>query len=133
MVSAHWTAPLMTPVMLGQYWRGSKKACICARRLPFNSRHQWSTPLWQNFYFILGDENIGIKSERLKGELLSKAPTKHGSIIPHICHLFYTGRIFESQYFTPKNYEKHPKITTNSPKKCEICSFRIQSGIFFYT
>ena len=43
--------------------------------------------------------------------------------IPHICNLFYTGRILESQYFTPKNYEQHPKITTNSPKKCKICSF----------
>ena len=43
--------------------------------------------------------------------------------IPHICPFFYTGRIFESQYFTPKNYEKHPKITTNCPKKSKICSF----------
>ena len=25
MVSAHWTAPLMTPVMLGQYWREVRK------------------------------------------------------------------------------------------------------------
>ena len=51
--------------------------------------------------------------------------TWHGdwTIIPHICHFFYTGRIFEYQYFTPKNYEKHPKITRNSPKKCKICSF----------
>ena len=39
--------------------------------------------------------------------------------IPHICHFFYIGRIFESQYFTPKKYEKHPKITTNSP--CGAC------------
>ena len=28
--------------------------------------------------------------------------------IPHICHFFYTGRIFEFQSFTPKNYAKHP-------------------------
>ena len=43
--------------------------------------------------------------------------------IPHICHFFYTGRIFESLYFTPKIYEKHPKITVTSPKKCKICCF----------
>ena len=24
---------------------------------------------------------------------------------------------------TPKNYEKHPKTTANSPQKCKICSF----------
>ena len=59
--------------------------------------------------------------------------------IPHICHFFYTGRIFESQYFTPKNYEKHPKITTNCPKKCKICSFSrsiwkiLHRTEFFYT
>ncbi len=51
--------------------------------------------------------------------------------IPHICHFFYTGRIFESQFFTPKNYEKHPKITTNCPKKYKICSFPVQSGKFY--
>ena len=36
----------------------------------------------------------------------------------HICHFFYTGRIFESQYFTPKNYKKR-----HCPQKCKICSF----------
>ena len=41
----------------------------------------------------------------------------------HICHFFYTGRIFESQYFTPTNYKKHPKVTTNCPQKCKICIF----------
>ena len=41
----------------------------------------------------------------------------------HTCHFYYTGRIFYYQYFTPKNYEKHHKITTNSPKKCEMCIF----------
>ena len=51
--------------------------------------------------------------------------------IPPICHFFYTGQIFLKQYFTPKNYEKHPKITTNSPKKCKIYSFCIQSEIFY--
>ena len=43
--------------------------------------------------------------------------------IPHICHFFYTGRIFKSQYSTPINYKKHPKITTYIPKKCKICIF----------
>merc|ERR1711989_271582 len=43
--------------------------------------------------------------------------------IPHICHFFYTGRIFESQTFTPKNYKIHPKITTNTPKKRKYALF----------
>ena len=47
----------------------------------------------------------------------------HTICIPHICHFFYNGRSFESWYFTPKNYEKHPKITAHSPKKCKICIF----------
>ena len=48
----------------------------------------------------------------------------------HTSYFFYTGRIFQSQYFTPKNYEKHPKITTNCPKKCKKCIFYVQSGKF---
>ena len=61
------------------------------------------------------------------------------SAIPHICHFFYTGRIFESQIFTPKNYAKHPKITTNTPKKCTTCSSSrsiwkiLHRTEFFYT
>ena len=51
--------------------------------------------------------------------------------IPHICHFFYTGRIFESQYFTPKNYEKHPQITTNCPKSAKYAVFCVQSGKFY--
>ena len=43
-----------------------------------------------------------------------------------IFHFFYTGRIFEFQSCLPKNYAKHPKITTNTKycttKKCKICS-----------
>ena len=59
--------------------------------------------------------------------------------IPHIYHFFYTGRIFESQIFTPKNYAKHPKITTNTPKKCTTCSSSrsiwkiLHRTEFFYT
>ena len=47
--------------------------------------------------------------------------SRKGPIL-HICHFFYTGRIFEYQIFTPKNYVKHPKITTITPHKCKICS-----------
>ena len=39
---------------------------------------------------------------------------------PHICHFFYTGKFFESYYFTPKKLWKTP---TNYSKKCKICSF----------
>ena len=52
--------------------------------------------------------------------------------IPHICHFFYIGRIFKSHFFTPQNYEKRPKITTNSPKKCRICSFSLSIWNFFH-
>ena len=55
----------------------------------------------------------------------------HHQSIPHICHFFYTGMIFESQYFTPKNYNKHPKITTNNPQKCKICIFLRSIWKFF--
>ena len=70
----------------------------------------------------------------------SRPRSKPGSIgIPHISHFFYTGRILESQYFTPINYEKHPKITTICTKKCKICSFLrliwkiLHRTEFFYT
>ena len=47
----------------------------------------------------------------------------YDKIIPHICNFFYSGRIFESLYFTPSNYEKHLKITTKCPQKCKTCRF----------
>ena len=71
--------------------------------------------------------------------LASKASISLIATIPHICHFFHTGRIFESQYFIPKNYEKHPKIRTNSHQKCKICIFSrsiwnfLHRTEFFYT
>ena len=53
--------------------------------------------------------------------------------------IFYTGKIFETQIFTPKNCAKQPKITTNTPKKCKICSSSrsiwkiLHRTEFFYT
>ena len=37
------------------------------------------------------------------------ACTHTHTTIPHICHFFYTGRIFESQIFTPKLQQIPPK------------------------
>ena len=66
-------------------------------------------------------------------------PFQYILVIHHICHIFYTGRIFEYQIFTPKNYVKHPKITTITPHKCKICSSShsiwkiLHRTEFFYT
>ena len=55
---------------------------------------------------------------------LGKPPQKIG--IPHICHFFYTGRIFENQILHPKKRLKAPKTLKMSLKKSNIC-------IFFYS
>ena len=42
--------------------------------------------------------------------------------IPHICHFFYTGRIFENQIWPPKKRLKAPK-TLKMSNKSKICIF----------
>ena len=53
---------------------------------------------------------------------------KHNGPIPHICHFFYTGRIFENQILHPKKRLKAPKTLKMSLKKSNICIFFTQSG-----
>ena len=48
--------------------------------------------------------------------------------IPHICHFFYTDRIFENQILHPKKRLKAPKTLKMSLKKSNICIFFTQSG-----
>jgi len=43
--------------------------------------------------------------------------------IPHICHFFYTDRIFENQILHPKKRLKAPKTLKMSLKKSNICIF----------
>ena len=50
------------------------------------------------------------------------------SHIPHICHFFYTGRIFENQILHPKKRLKAPKTLKMSLKKSNTCIFFTQSG-----
>ena len=50
----------------------------------------------------------------LVARLNTKCQRCNALCIPHICNLFYTSRIFESQYL--KKYEKHPKIMKNIQK-----------------
>ena len=45
--------------------------------------------------------------------------------IPHICHFFYTGRIFENQILHPKKRLKAPKTLKMSLKKSNICIFSL--------
>ena len=48
--------------------------------------------------------------------------------MPHICHFFYTDRIFENQILHPKKRLKAPKTLKMSLKKSNICIFFTQSG-----
>ena len=50
-------------------------------------------------------ETPEVRSDKRRTAAKAAAAT---ATIPHICHFFYTGRIFEFQSFTPKNYAKHP-------------------------
>ena len=50
---------------------------------------------------------------------------KHNGPIPHICHFFYTGRIFENQILHPKKRLKAPKTLKMSLKKSNICIFSL--------
>ena len=45
--------------------------------------------------------------------------------IPHICHFFYTGKIFENQILHPKKRLKAPKTLKMSLKKSNICIFSL--------
>ena len=45
--------------------------------------------------------------------------------IPHICHFFYTGRIFENQILHPKKRLKAKKTLKMSLKKSNICIFSL--------
>ena len=49
--------------------------------------------------------------------------TLYKHCIPHICHFFYTGRIFENQILHPKKRLKAPKTLKMSLKKSNIRSF----------
>ena len=48
--------------------------------------------------------------------------------IPHICHFFYTDRIFENQILHPKKRLKAPKTLKMSLKNSNIWIFFTQSG-----
>ena len=48
--------------------------------------------------------------------------------IPHICHFFYTDRIFENQILHQKKRLNTPKTLKMSLKKSNICIFFTQSG-----
>ena len=71
MVSAHWTAPVMTPVMLGQYWGEVRKHVYAPADFYSPDRPPRTIHPWQTFYFILAHGNIGIVTERFD-ELGSK-------------------------------------------------------------
>ena len=43
--------------------------------------------------------------------------------IPHICHFFYTDRIFENPNFTPKKTTKGTKSTKNVSEKVKYMHF----------
>ena len=43
--------------------------------------------------------------------------------IPHICHFFYTSKIFENQILHPKKRLKAPKTLKMSLRKSIICIF----------
>ena len=43
--------------------------------------------------------------------------------IPHICHFFYTDRIFENPNFTPKKTTKGTKNTKNVSEKVKYMHF----------
>ena len=44
-------------------------------------------------------------------------------LIPHICHFFYTNRIFENQNFTPKKTTKGTKNAKNVSEKVKYMHF----------
>ena len=48
-------------------------------------------------------------------------------LIPHICHLFYTSRIFENQILHPKKTTKDTKNTKNVSEKVECMQFFFNS------
>ena len=50
------------------------------------------------------------------------------SHIPHICHFFYTGRIFENQILHRKKTTKGTKNTKNVSEKVKYMHFFTQSG-----
>ena len=51
--------------------------------------------------------------------------TLYKHCIPHTCHFFYTGRIFENQILHPKKPLKAPKTLKMSLKKLNICIFSL--------
>ena len=64
------------------------------------------------------------------GHLVGKSDVEDDDAvdIPHICHFFYTDRIFENQILHPKKRLKAPKTLKMSLKKSNICIFFTQSG-----
>ena len=57
----------------------------------------------------------------------SSEPTHPSSLtltlMPYICHFFYTDRIFENQILHPKKTTKDTKNTKNVSEKSNVCSF----------
>ena len=53
---------------------------------------------------------------------------KNAVTIPHICHFFYTDRIFEDQILHPKKTTKGTKNTKNVSEKVKYMHFFTQSG-----
>ena len=62
-------------------------------------------------------------SREPRGRLHSLAVEILILIIPHICHFFYTGRIFENQILHPRKRLKTQKTLKMSLKKSNVCSF----------
>ena len=62
------------------------------------------------------------------GVLMYSANGRRGHPIPHICHFFYLGRIFENLILHQKKRLKAPKTLKMSRKKSNICIFFTQSG-----
>ena len=50
------------------------------------------------------------------------------SDIPHICHFFYTDRIFENQILHPKKMTKGTKNTKNVSEKVKYMHFFTKFG-----
>ena len=72
-------------------------------------------------------KNVLLVSKQ-KDSAKSQSKGSSAAVIPHICHFFYTGRIFENQILHPKKQLKTPKTLKISLKKSNVCSFFTQSG-----
>ena len=58
MVSAHWTTPVMTPVMLGQYWGGGVRKRVYAPADFHSPAATDEASILEKFVSFFGDGNI---------------------------------------------------------------------------